>query len=408
MISSRCLHLYLICFALPAVFGCANAPASVPYAQPVPVVQPLSLNVQSLVDDYDHFFAASMQQSGTPGAAVAIVQDGRVVFLRGYGLKAAGGRDSVNVHTVFRIGSLSKGFAGVLTGMLVQQGLLAWDEPVQKRFPEFCLRDPKQAQRMQLRHVLSQTTGLPYHAFTNLVEDGYELRNIVANYFPKAPISAKEGTYYSYQNAAFCVIEEVMHAATGKTYPDLLMADIFDPAGMRTASCDFGTMRACDNKALPHVQTGYGWKAEAISPMYYNFAAAGGVNASIADMGEWLRLLLGARPELIADSTLDHVFRPVIKTGNERRIFPGWIDRKDASYAMGWRVLQHGADTIVYHGGYVNGFRSEIALNRNDGIGICVLFNAHTPLAKVCIPAFFERWEKNRDNSPQRTQSKPK
>jgi beta-lactamase class C len=113
-------------------------------------------------------------------------------------------------------------------------------------------------------------------------------------------------------------------------------------------------------------------------------------------MGEWLKLLLGHRPDMISDATLDKVFSPIISTSKERRIFPRWLGRDAASYAMGWRVLTDGPDTVIYHGGYVNGFKGEIAFNRRDDIGVCVLFNAHSELGKVCIPEFFQRWKLQR------------
>lgn len=358
---------------------------------------PQDPNLQAFLDDYRQFFSESMKASTqAPGAAVVIVKGDSIVFMEGFGLKTAGKNDSIGVNTVFRIGSLSKGFASVLTGILVQKGLLSWEEHVQDHFPEFTLRDRQQAKRMMLWHLLSHTTGLPYHAFTNLVERGFDTRKIVLEYFPKAPVCGKEGVFYSYQNAAYCVIEEVMKATTQKTYPQLLQDNIFQPAGMSHASCDFQSMEDCTDKALPNFWTGAQWRSEGISPLYYNSAAAGGVNASIADMGQWLKLLLGHQPWVVADSTLDKVFTPVIKTGKERSIFPHWINREDASYALGWRVLQHGNDTIIYHGGYVNGFRSEIAFNRRDDIGICVLFNGSSDLCRASIPAFFERWDKAR------------
>jgi beta-lactamase class C len=373
--------------------ACANAPAQSPIPNPQSPPSPL----QAFLDGYDQFFACEMALTNTPGAAVVIVKDGKVVFMRGYGVKVAGACDSVDANTVFRIGSLSKGFAGVLTGMLVQDSLLAWDEKVQKRFPEFTMRDRQQAQQINLKHLLSHTTGLPYHAYTNLIERGFDIRRIVTEYFPKAPVSGKEGQFFSYQNAAFCVIEEVMLGATGKTYQELLAAKIFRPARMSSASCDYETINNAPDKALPHFKTGHGWNCGPISKEYYNSKAAGGVNASIADMGEWLKLLLGHRPDMVADTTLDQVFRPVIKTNKERRIFSGWLDRDAASYALGWRVLQDGDDTIIYHGGYVNGFKGEIAFNRCDDIGICVLFNAYPELSRTCVPAFFEQWKGQRE-----------
>jgi beta-lactamase class C len=371
--------------------SCTQAPASPPAPRPAPVVATTDPVLQAFLDNYDQYFDNGMRESQTPGAGVVIVKDGKVVFMRGYGVKVTGTRDSVDAGTVFRVGSLSKGFAGVLTGILVQRGILNWNERVQDRFPEFSLRDKAQAGRMEIRHILSHTTGLPYHAYTNLVERGYDLRTIVRNYFPGAPIVGKEGAYYSYQNAAYCVIEEVMRAATGQSYQDLLLENILRPAGMVRASCDYESMHHCADKALPHFQTRAGeWRADSITERYYNFAAAGGVNASVQDMGEWLKVLLGYRPDIVADSTLDYVFTPVIKTDKERRLFPHWINREDASYAIGWRVLNVGDRTIIYHGGYVNGFKCEIAFDRKEKIGICALFNAHTPFCNQCIPAFFK------------------
>ncbi len=385
--------LFLLLFSL-FLSACANAPGQVPPPLSAKTVILLPPHLEAFVTEYARYFTDSMRLTNTPGAAIVIVKDSQIVFMRGYGPRIVGGQDSIDEHTVFRIGSLSKGFAGVLTGILVQDSLLRWDDPVQKYYPAFTLRDRKQAARVRLWHLLSHTSGLPYHAFTNLIENDFSIPRIVTDYFPKAPVCGKEGEFYAYQNAALCVIEEVMMRQTGKTYPQVLTEKIFAPAGMKCASCDYESISRERNKTLPHFATGWGgWRADSISPLYYNAAAAGGINASISDMGEWLKLLLGHRTDMVADSTLDHVFRPVVKTDKERRIFPHWLSRDAASYALGWRVLDNGGETIIYHGGYVNGYKSEIAFDRRDGIGICVLFNAHTVLSSECIPAFFEQWK---------------
>lgn len=386
--------LFVLLLSPLFISACANAPGPDYPPRPVPKKAALPGPLESFVKEYSQYFADAMRQTNTPGAALVIVKDSQIVFMQGYGLRVAGGKDSIDVHTVFRIGSLSKGFAGVLTGIMVQDSLIAWNDPVQKYYPEFTLRDRKQASRIQLWHLLSHTCGLPYHAFTNLIEKDYSIDHIVRDYFPTAPVSGKEGEFYAYQNAALCVIEEVLLRKTGKTYVQLLKDKIFTPAGMKCASCTFEGMQESANKTLPHFATGMGtWRAESISPLYYNAAAAGGVNASISDMGQWLIALLGHRPDMVADTTLDRVFHPVVKTDKERRIFSHWLPRDAASYALGWRVLDDQGETILYHGGYVNGYKSEIALDRREGIGICVLFNAHTALASDCIPAFFEQWK---------------
>lgn len=346
------------------------------------------------IEEFDRYFTEAMVATGTPGAAVVIVKDSQIVFCKGYGIREYGKNDPVDGHTVFRIGSLSKGFAGVLAGILVEHGQLAWTDPVRRYFPDFALRDAQQAARIEIRHILSHSTGLPYHAYTQLIEDGKDIPFIVKNYFPKARLGGKEGEFYSYQNAAFATIEPVVKSATGKTYGDLLHEKIFQPIGMANASCDLYSISECPNKAMPHNNTGIGFQPTLISPRYYNAQAAGGVNASALDMGKWIQVLLGNRPDLIQKKTLDEVFRPEVATDRERHVLRGWADREGAFYAKGWRIVKHATDTLVYHGGYVNGYRSEIALNRKDNIGIAILMNAPTPLASDCIPAFFNRWIK--------------
>lgn len=359
---------------------------------------PLSLElrdprIRALVSDYDRYFADSMLGTQTPGAAVVIVKDSTVIFARGYGLKKTGATDSVDVNTVFRIGSLSKGFAGILTGILVEEGQLHWDDRVVRYVPEFALSSPGQTREIQLHHLLSHTTGLPYHAYTNMIEAGYDLRSIAA-LFGRLPLHGKPGEIYSYQNAVFSLAGEAIQAATGKTYPEVLSEKIFHPAGMNTASADWESIHRNPNKALPHQFTQAGWLPDTISTRYYNAAPAGGVNASISDMGQWLRVLLGYRPDIVSETTLNDVFRPVIRTYQERRYFRAWPGKREAYYALGWRVLVNGQDTIVCHGGAVNGFRGEIAIDRKNRVAICALFNAATDMPGLCIPAFFERYRK--------------
>jgi len=392
-IFTRIFYFLVIMSCLCGFSACVSDAASKPTTHIPEYSASIDTPLVAFLNDYRAYFSAGMAQTQTPGAAVVIVKGDSIIFQQGYGVKKVGSNDSIDLQTVFRIGSLSKGFAGVLTGILVQNGLLSWDEHVQEGFPQFSLRDKQQAKRMALWHLLSHTTGLPYHAYTNLIEGGFSKRKIALEYLAQAPISGKEGVCFSYQNAAFCVIEEVMKARTEKNYPQLLQEYILQPGGLKHASCDFQSIQGCSDKASPHFWTGSTWRPDDISPLYYNAAAAGGVNASIADMGEWLKLLLGHKPQVIAEATLDKVFSPVVKTGSERRTLGHWIKRDDASYALGWRVLQHGDDTIIYHGGYVNGFRGEIAFNRRDGIGICVLFNGSSELCSDCIPAFFDRWD---------------
>jgi beta-lactamase class C len=277
--------------------------------------------------------------------------------------------------------------------MLVQEGKLHWDDRVTRYVPEFALSSADQTREISLAHLLSHTTGLPYHAYTDMIESGYTLQEIAAK-FATLPLYGKPGEIYSYQNAAFSLAGEAIRIATGKTYPQALTEKIFKPAGMHTASADWVSIRRNTNKALPHNFSYAGWIPDTITTRFYNAAPAGGVNASASDMGQWLLVLLGHRPDIVSEATLNEVFRPVVRTYKERRYFRAWPGPKEAYYAHGWRVLVSGQDTIVCHGGAVNGYRGEIAIDRKNGIAICALFNASTDMVGTCIPAFFERFRK--------------
>lgn len=410
LITNNLLSVAILLLAgFSVLFSCKE-----PQAQPIgfllgkPAPPPLDSNLQAFLDEYERYFADSVRLTNTPGAAVVVVKDSQLVLVRGFGVKSVGSLDAVDENTVFRIGSLSKGFAGVLAGILVQKGYLRWNDAVQQYCPEFELKDKAQASRVRLWHLLSHTTGLPYHAFDHLIEQGFDREAIAQHYFKTSKLFGKEGEFYGYQNAAFSMVEPMMQAATERDYHSLLKEYIFEPAGMSSTLSDFYVMRAWPNKALPHRYTEVpGWVADTVSTRFFGFPAAGGLCASAKDMGAWLKVLLGNHPEIVSDTTLDRIFTPVVKTGREKRTLPGLIDRDSAHYAMGWRILQHDSTTLVYHAGFVNNYHCEIAFDRRDKIGVCILMNAPTQMAGTGVEAFFRRWWQSKYKAPLKSTAPP-
>ncbi|NND34310.1 MAG: beta-lactamase family protein [Saprospiraceae bacterium] len=352
------------------------------------------------LDEFEADFLKKLHISGCPGAAVTIVRNGQVIYSRGFGKRRHGARDLVDTKTVFRIGSLSKGFAGLLTSKMVEDKTLSWDDKVRTYIPEFNLRDQQQADRISIRHLLSHSTGLQRHAYTDLIELGRDLTYILPE-FSRLRVYGKEGEYYAYQNTAFSMIEEIMYRKTGVDYNTLLSERIFKPAGMHYASTTYDDLVYADNVAYPHV-----WNRNnrcipiRLNKKYYNAVSAGGINASIDDMAAWLKVLLGNRPDIIGSEHLDHIFEPVVKNNNKAG-FHGWKGVKETHYGIGWRIVNWEDKSIVYHGGSVNGFRSEIAIDRKNNIGICVLFNSNNRYAGKVIPEFIQNYEtflKNQDD----------
>ncbi|WP_348535589.1 serine hydrolase domain-containing protein [Portibacter lacus] len=148
--------------------------------------------------------------------------------------------------------------------------------------------------------------------------------------------------------------------------------------------------------AKPHKKIGGKWIPQSVNKKYYNAIPAGGVNASIEDMSKVMRLLLGNFPSTLADSTISILTTPIIDTKVKYRYYKKWENFDKSYYGYGWRIHTFKdpttgvSDTLIHHGGQVNNYRSEIAIDRKNGIAICVLFNSYTPLANTVIPKLLE------------------
>ncbi|WP_103866464.1 serine hydrolase [Aquimarina sp. I32.4] len=346
------------------------------------------------LDHYEKFFATNFNVSECPGAAIVIVKDSTVVYKKGFGVKEIHTQDSVDVNTVFRIASLSKGVTAVLSGNLVDRGELNWDQKVKESVHSFSLKDKEQAERIRVSHLLSHTSGLYKYTFTKLIQKGLSVDRIIGSFKGKGVV-AREGVDYGYQNAVFSIVEKVMENQTTIPFNTLLKERIFDPAGMQNASSTYGAISANDNVALPHSYHHYSkkYKLSKLHKNYYNVAAAGGINASISDMGEYLKVLLGHRADIISEKSLATIFNPVICTSTKSTYVNLWDGVTDSYYAMGWRILDYRGRRVVYHGGNVNQYKTQLLIDPENGIGICVLFNAPNPFNGPVIPTFLNYYD---------------
>lgn len=346
------------------------------------------------VEHYESFLFGQFQAEGIPGAAVAIIKDNTVALIKPYGVRSVASGEPVNLHTVFRVASLSKGFTALLAAKMVEEEGLTWDEPVYRHVPAFHLKDEAQTRALQLRHVLSHTTGLPRHTYSNLLNAGMAYPAIL-NLLPEVKLTHPVGVYHNYQNVAFSLAGDVLEEVSGKPFPELVERRIFQPLGMVDASISYDSIRLGDDVALPHKRIATGYAETDIEPNFYAVLPAAGINASISDMAEWLQLLLGNRPDIASDSILGQIFRPFVEIPVKDRVLRNWDGLEAAHYGMGWRILSlKGGMVAVQHSGYVNGYRAEIAFSREEKLGIVVLTNAPNYSVGYSIPAFFEQYQR--------------
>jgi beta-lactamase class C len=344
-----------------------------------------------LKQSMEEFIAGSMgTREAPPGLAVCVVKDGHVVLLRGFGNKRVDIEEQVDVHTAFRLASLSKSFAAFLTSILAQEGYLHWDDRVKKHWPDFTLKSTRAADSLRIRHILSQTTGFPRHAFTNLIEEGYSHQELVESLQEIDPI-AMPGSLYSYQNVAYSLIEPVLQKVTGKSYDALLREKVFSPLHMYDASTNLNDLLQKGNFASPHLPYSRGWRSIGASERYYNVISAGGINASVSDMAKYFLALTRGRPSLSVEN-VEMLFEPEVRSHIRYKYFSKWPDVRKVYYGLGWRILDLGSDkpVVAYHGGYVNGYRNSMALIPEERAAICVLTNSSSGFADDCVRHFVQ------------------
>ena len=349
------------------------------------------LNQNKLRIEIEAYFKKAIQSGEVVGVGVSIVKGDSIVFSDGFGKRDINNKAKVDQETVFRLGSLSKGFTGVLAANLQSKGEIDWNDKVVKYLPDFQFGDVSNTPKVKLSHILSHTSGAPYHSFTNLVEAGLPMAAIAGRFNEVTPIN-EPGVQYSYQNAMFALSQEVMRKATGKEMHTLLKERFFKPLKMSTVSMNHKDFIDNENVALPHSKTENSWEKLELKGKYYNAISAGGINASSLDMAKWMRFLLGHNPELMSQAAIQKVFTPFIAINYNNKYYQRWNDHLKSSYGFGWRIHEFQDDqskkeyTVWHHGGSVNNYRNEIALYPDSDLGICVLLNGNFKIARTVIP----------------------
>lgn len=329
------------------------------------------------IDEFKQYFETMLAEQQVPGAAYAIVYKDKIISASGYGVREVGSAAPVDAYTVFRIASVSKTFAGGLASILASQGHFRWDEPVTRYLPDFSFKTRSYNNKLKIEHLLAQSTGVIANAYDNLIEANLQPERILPQFQKLDPL-CNPGQCYGYQNVLFSLIEPIMQQTTSQDYASLLQQNIFTPLKMPTASVGLAGFLNTENRAIPHVKARGQWHSRTVSESYYRFAPAAGVNASAIDLGYWLIAQLGYNPEVLNEEQLQQVTSKRVRTVRDlrRRLWREHIT--DAHYALGWRVYQFGQEKLIYHGGWVQGFRAEIAYSKERELGLVILLNAES------------------------------
>lgn len=314
----------------------------------------------------EHYITTIHRQLRIPGLAVAIVQDGTIVYQHSLG-EAARGR-VVTPSTPFVLGSLSKSFTALAIMQLIEAGKLDLDAPVQRSLPWFCLRDRVASSHITLRHLLTHTSGISRFAGRVLLSGrGGKTREQSVRELSKVQLSHPVGSRFEYSNTNYLIAGLLVEIASGMSYEEYIQEHIFHPLQMTTSFTS-------EQQARHHgMAQGHRWWFGRPVPFHAPFLddalPAAYLLSSAQDMARYLLACLDASVSsnsLLSPQGFAEMFRPQAPV-------PG----KDSSYGLGWRIEHIGDEPIIRHGGEVTNFRADMVLLPKHHLGVIVLSNCN-------------------------------
>lgn len=319
---------------------------------------------QATADTLDATLRAEMDRQHVPGMALAVLHEGRIVKLRGYGLAHVELAVPVHPETVFEIGSLTKPLTACAVLLLVDDGRVALDDPVGTHLPGL----PEAWHGVTVRQLLGHTGGLKDYTdpdvadFFVLAHRAQTREGIVASVADR-PLAFPPGTRFDYSNTGYFVLGLLIEKLSGSTYWQFLDQRIFTPLGMDQT-------RPTDPRAVVTGRAaGYLFRDDALEriPTTEPMAAfsAGGLMSTVVDLAKW-------EAALATGSLLSEASREAMWTAGTTDDGSGTTD---SGYGLGWRVMTARDQQLVMHRGATPGFRSGLFRYRSSGITIIQLLN---------------------------------
>ena len=340
-------------------------------ATPLPVDDAIIAELEAFIDEW-------MVKLEVPGAAVAIVQDGAIVYEAGFGVRELGTDAPVTPDTLMMIGSTTKPMTTTVMAMLVDEGLMEWETPVVDILPEFSVQDPELTDLFQVQNLVCACTGVPRRDFELIFNaldlDAEEIVNSLSDY----EVFTDFGEAFQYSNQLVATAGYVAAAAAGSEYGALydgydamMQARLLDPLGMSRTTLSLDEAVADTNVAMPHslnADASYSVTPLIAERFATPVAPAGAIWSSVHEMSEYILLQLnqGIGPDgtrLVSEENLN-------RTRQSQVAVSATMD-----YGLGWFVNSYKQRTYIEHGGNTIGFTSDLAFIPDAGLGIIVLSN---------------------------------
>lgn len=324
---------------------------------------------RSAHDSLDAFILEQVAQRKVPGLSLAIVDSGRIVYARGYGVTAPGGHEAVTPSTLFLAGSVSKSVAAMGALRLVEAGALTLDDNVNDRLTSWKVPDNQftATEKVTLARILSHTAGLTVHGFA-----GYD-RTLpvpsVTQVLDGAPpansapvrVDTVPGARWKYSGGGYTIMQLLMEDVTGQPFARWMQANVLAPFGMASSTFD---------NPLPQA-----WWGRAASGTYRTGPLPGGwhVYPEMAAAGLWTTASDLARFAMGIQQSYAGTSNPVISQGMTARMLTNVKDND----GLGVFLDGEGSSLRFYHGGRDEGFDTYMGAFASRGSGLVIMINAN-------------------------------
>jgi len=352
------LHLLLLCLAIFTTVNAQDVDRS-----------------KFIKDSLDLYINKALTDWRVPGAAVAIVKDGKIILMKGYGIKELGLPGKVDANTLFMIGSNTKAFTATALAMLQAEKKLSLDEKVTKYIPEFKLENKAAGEMATVKDLLSHRLGFRTFQGDFTFYNTNLSRHEVIERLGRLKATYPFRTTWGYTNAAFLTAGEIIPRVTGKPWEVFLKESIFAPLGMSNTLALTADMPKALNRTVPH--TLVDGRLTAIP--YCNIdglAPAGSISSSASDMSKWAMALLDngkvGGKQVIPAAAIAATRQPQDYVGSVEHLSG---ETGFQLYGLGWFLQNYKGRRLVMHDGGVSGYVSSVTLVPEEKLGIVILTN---------------------------------
>lgn len=328
----------------------------------------------------DPLVKETLARTHVPGAAVAVVYQDRVVYLKGFGVRRIGSSAPVDADTVFELASVSKPISSTVVAAEVGRGLLSWDTRIAQLDPQFALSDPAVTREVTVRDLFSHRSGLSTDT-GNTLESLGDTRPHILHQLRYVALTAPLRKQYQYSN--FGITEGALAAVRPLhlTWEQAAEQLLYARLGMSSTSSRFSDyLNRPDRAALHYLENDGSFVARYVRAADAE-APAGGVSSSVRDLAQWLRLQLATGSwngqQVIARAALEETHKPMIC----QHLDAAGKCSNDSWYGLGWNVsVKPGQPVRLSHSGaFLMGAATAVYLIPEKQIGIIVLTNG-TPI----------------------------